>query len=506
MRKAPDRCLPGRGSRACLLFLLLYACSCAHLPAPTPSKHLGAEGSTGRCAAFFADLDDAVKSAGVRDAGAFRVQGYPYLRTSRFLAAFRHEIEGPAMFTAWVDRLQELDRRARQHEIQNLPSAGLDALPCGGSRAALMRRVQECGNALRETDFRDVRTRSRLRHRVRAPDEYIFLRRAGGLYPVTSLFVLRGVGAWQEKARRRYSPEPPNGSGRIRYGLRARDTGAPAPFALVGRARRDALGIPIYSARAKEALFRHYAPIWEVKTRGRADRIGTPVRESASGLRIETKNPTTYTRISFTRFGDEILTQLNYVIWLPARPKTYTLDMLGGFLDGLNYRVTLDAHGLPLLYETVHNCGCYHRLYPTARLLQRKDTGYAEPPLVLPSPDLDPASERMVVFMASRTHYVQHLYGLPRGKPRKGGTYRLKPYERLRSLPRPDGGSRSLFSQNSLVPGSERLERILLWPTGVLSPGAMRQWGRHAVAFVGKRHFDDPRLVERIFRRADKEH
>jgi hypothetical protein len=27
----------------------------------------------------------------------------------------------------------------------------------------------------------------------------------------------------------------------------------------------------------------------------------------------------------------------------------------------------------------------------------------------------------------------------------------------------------------------------------------MRQWGRHATAFVGRRHFDDPRLVERYF-------
>jgi hypothetical protein len=34
---------------------------------------------------------------------------------------------------------------------------------------------------------------------------------------------------------------------------------------------------------------------------------------------------------------------------------------------------------------------------------------------------------------------------------------------------------------------------------GIRSPGAMRQWGRHAVAFVGRRHFDDPRLIEALF-------
>jgi hypothetical protein len=49
------------------------------------------------------------------------------------------------------------------------------------------------------------------------------------------------------------------------------------------------------------------------------------------------------------------------------------------------------------------------------------------------------------------------------------------------------------------VPGSERGERWLFWPMGVPEPGAMRQWGRHATAFVGRRHFDDPWLLERYF-------
>jgi hypothetical protein len=31
----------------------------------------------------------------------------------------------------------------------------------------------------------------------------------------------------------------------------------------------------------------------------------------------------------------------------------------------------------------------------------------------------------------------------------------------------------------------------------------MRQWGRHATAFVGRRHFDDPDLLERYFELAD---
>ena len=45
-----------------------------------------------------------------------------------------------------------------------------------------------------------------------------------------------------------------------------------------------------------------------------------------------------------------------------------------------------------------------------------------------------------------------------------------------------------------LVAGTERGERWLFWPMGVPEPGAMRQWGTHAIAFVGRRHFDDPNL------------
>jgi hypothetical protein len=36
---------------------------------------------------------------------------------------------------------------------------------------------------------------------------------------------------------------------------------------------------------------------------------------------------------------------------------------------------------------------------------------------------------------------------------------------------------------------------------GIPSAGAMRQWGHHATAFVGRRHFDEPFLIERYFER-----
>ena len=77
--------------------------------------------------------------------------------------------------------------------------------------------------------------------------------------------------------------------------------------------------------------------------------------------------------------------------------------------------------------------------------------------------------------------------------------YALRPYDELRSLPRPEGGRASAFRPDGLIAGTERAERWLFWPMGIDSAGAMRQWGRHATAFVGRRHFDDADLLEKRF-------
>jgi len=214
---------------------------------------------------------------------------------------------------------------------------------------------------------------------------------------------------------------------------------------------------------------------------------------------VDTQQPAVYTLISFTRFGSEILTQLNYISWFSARPKQSVLDLYGGLLDGVNFRVTLDAAGVPLLYESMHNCGCYYKAYPTHRLQVRETIAYQEPPLILQAPEIDPGTQLITVAMESRTHYVQHLYTTDRRRPPHAVTYTLIDYGHLRSMARPDGGRSSMFDQYAIAHGSHRLERYLFWPMGVLSPGAMRQSGRHAVAFIGRRHFDDPHYLQEMF-------
>ena len=329
-------------------------------------------------------------------------------------------------------------------------------------------------------------------------DDYITLRRVLGIYPITRLFVSYGVSRWHGEARKSFSAEPPANWQTIRY-LPAEKIDMSPLSRIVEQTERDALGIPIYTPEKRQALFRLYAPVWEIQYQGNYDRIGAPFYTDSGLISVNTDQPVTYTLLSFTRFGKEIFTQLNYIIWFPSRPKEGAFDILGGMLDGLNYRVTLDNAGKPLVYETMHNCGCYYKAYPTDRLQVRAQIDYAEPPLILEAPAMNPSEDLMAVAMESRTHYVQHLYPLSRELKPAMSVYSLVDYGQLRSLPYLEDNRQSMFGQDSIAPGSKRLERFILWPTGVLSPGAMRQWGRHAVAFAGKRHFDDPFFMDQMF-------
>ncbi len=480
-----------------MLWTFLHA-GCAMWPEPTRSVHVGETGLMGSCADFFASLDGRAATADAVDSGYSRVKLHPYLRTDRFIASFRDEVEDNHAFAAWVDHMQALDQSARQFELANLSETDIAAMGTVDGRDALYRKVVECGNLLKNVDLLNAGKKGRRHVVVSVDDEYIPLRKVLGIYPITSLFVSRGVKKWHAEAREHFSIVPPTDWQPIRYVPALKpDTGI--AHRILQEVERDALGIPTYSAEDRNTLFQAYAPIWEIQTRGNADRIGSPAWNGNRRIDIDTDHPQTYTLLSFTRFDKTILTQLNYIIWFPSRPSDGVLDIYAGRLDGLNYRVTLDGDGEPILYETMHNCGCYYKAYPTSHLRVRETLDYKEAPLILKAPEMQPASERMVVGMEHRTHYVRTLYPVSRESQSGAGAYTLADYGDLKRLSHVDGKQKSMFDRYGLVPGSERLERFILWPTGVLSPGAMRQWGRHAVAFVGVRHFDDPFYLDKMF-------
>ncbi len=441
------------------------------------------------CERLFATVDALVARQGVGDPGGYRIPGFPYLRTNRFLAELRDAVRG-RRFEVWLGRLAGLDRQGRRFELANLPRAA--RVRFAGD---IGERLDTCRGRLVDRDLASPARRALLRRNARAPDEYSLWKRVVGIYPVTALFVSFRINMLQGELGKGHrgpvSALPVAGRLR-RWGLPAGrvDDGGRGPLPV------DDLGVPRPDGRRLEALFRRHAPVWEIDERDGDDRPGSPVWSSGR-VRVDVRRPALYRWVSATRYGEVSLLQLNYLVWFPRRPGD---DLYAGELDGVIWRVTLGPDGAVWLYDSIHACGCYHVVFPTPALphgLARR-RWFTEDLLIartLPARPVVP----LVLRIAAGTHYLVHV------DPAHGPLGPVSPlavddYDALRSLPYvpPERPRRGLFGPDGLVPGSERRERFVLWPMGVPSPGAMRIAGRHAVAFIGRRHFDDARLVEEV--------
>lgn len=489
-----------------LLAWLLTGCALRG-QAPVEEQSASARLQTA-CRAVFTAADQAVLAAGVMDSEAGRISGYPHLRVNRFLSSFRDEVAGVG-YGFWLRQLQGLANTGWGLEIKNLPEPAGQTLQRTvqgilASQATTIEALHSCSDTLLQSQLEAPGSQDGLTQQATVADNYETWERVVGLYPLTAWAFKIGIAQWHAKTRsafsqpldqlqvlgqlRRYEPSP---------GQELPDDTELSE--IIHNASKNPLKIPLPAATEQARLFRRFAPLFEIDVATNDDRLGSPELQADSPPRINTNTPTVFQHLSHTRLGDQILLQLNYTIWFPARPKSSVFDLLGGQVDGITWRVTLLADGRPWMFDAIHNCGCYHLFFPTqyARAIQA-ESGFAEsyfqpqPALVIKA-DMQP-----VLRIAATTHYIERVYFGPSPAPRLI-QYQVAAADRLRSLALPDGSSRSLFGQDGLVASTERSERYLFWPMGILAPGAMRQWGHHATAFVGRRHFDDARLFEKNY-------
>jgi hypothetical protein len=353
--------------------------------------------------------------------------------------------------------------------------------------------------------------------RAEVPDDYSLVKRTLGLYPLTAVPVALGWQRWEAKHL------PPFREPTAEVGfegtpvlylpeLEPAAASAEEVTAILERSRDNALGISEPEGEDLESLAASFAPAYLVDTVSPADRIGHPVWLEDGVPGVDTTRPVAFVRTAQAWFDGEPVLQLVHTIWFPARPKESPLDILGGRLDGFVWRVSLAPDGTPLVYDSMHPCGCYHLFFPApgverTPLPQDRPEDIRETATVpQPAPPVGPGA-RLVLRLAAGSHYLTGLTLLPEGaRGRHERSYHLvidegPPELALRSMPLPGGGRRSLYAQDAIVPGTERAERYILWPMGIASAGAMRQWGNHATAFAGRRHFDDPFLLDRAFDR-----
>lgn len=277
-------------------------------------------------------------------------------------------------------------------------------------------------------------------------------------------------------------------------------------------------------------------------------------------LDVDSSQPVVYFQLAYARYGSAVLPQIVYTIWFPERMATERTDLEAGRIDGLIWRVTLDPFGVPLLYDSVHPSGCCHQFFHTRRLMPRSapadrqigewafspigvpveqwlaDRGRpvvdggrqaegragsptvppasassSDPAAVDPGAALDPAAADdpaaevgpLALHVATHSHQLVGVGwpNAPWSEPQAlNPPYRLVPADELRTLARPGSTPRSVYDPDGRIIGSERVMRFVLWPAGISNAGAQRQYGRLATAFVGRRHFDDPDLLEARYR------
>ena len=199
------------------------------------------------------------------------------------------------------------------------------------------------------------------------------------------------------------------------------------------RARRA--GCCASPEQQREHLLAAHAPVLEVQTTGDYDRLGHPRLDARALPSVDISRPVLFGRVAWTRYGEQSLVQLVYTGWFPERPREGSFDILAGALDGMLWRVTLGPDGAPLVYDTIHPCGCYHMFFPTSRAQARTapdpDDEWAFVPAALGAL---PADARIRIRIATRTHYLVDVSADAAGSA-PATRYTLADENGLRALP-----------------------------------------------------------------------
>ncbi|HVT36561.1 MAG TPA: hypothetical protein VHE37_13315 [Nevskiaceae bacterium] len=400
-----------------------------------------------QCRARYAEVDARIDASGRRDAGYFRVPGFPYLRSDRLMASFGPELGNPDAFDDWTLQLRDNDAYSREVEFSNM---GLST----AERAQLLVDLRLCAVWLTNTELADAATLKKLQAAMQLP-------RAAAHASAHE------DAAWRRRVRDDFSAAP--------LDLVHDQLWLPAPLPdprevprSFDHALHDHLGRAGLLMGEWPVLAARYAPALSIETRGEFDRPGTP-RWQAGALSIDAQQPAVYYLPSYARVQGRMLVQISYFIWFAGRGAGDVRT------DGLIWRVTLDEDGEPVMADSVHTGGGDQLWFPLAGWLVRADArdGALVPQAQVP--------REHAVHLRSGAHAVTRL--LARADEAAAQRYTLHPYEDLLTLPLPGGGTRSLYDAQGRVAGSSDLYQ---WSWQTTSPRATR-------------YFDDPDLLESLF-------
>jgi hypothetical protein len=443
------------------------------------------------CTLVAAEFRSLVDSQKVGNASAPALRALPMFHSNRFLDLLAKEPATEMQTKQWFRRSAALGASIRSSENQNLKQ------PWPDSRLELINR---CAINFATLDDYGARRRQTLKRLPLISDHYdsfaqwlgfnwflrpIFKSRIKKLHEEEKSWFQQTV-SFDESVS--YRPQ------QINY---QEDNNLEGWFKQAYSA--NPLKVPQLTNTQLSSLFALHSPRFTIELEDDNDLIGQPVWRD-NEVTTNSDSPTVYTLPSFTRFGTSNLLQLNYVVWFSERKPTTLFDLFAGEIDSLIWRVTLDEQGRALLFDSIHSCGCYHKYFVVADDVAAKKPALSEEPANIFNLTNINSEAGVHIRLTANEHYVVGVNNdvLPSARP-----YLLADYGRLSNL-NDHGRSKSMFSPSGIIINSKRLERYTLWPTGIKSVGAMRQWGTHATGFVEQQHLDDATLLDRYFLRLNK--
>jgi hypothetical protein len=484
-----------RTVRTASLLVCLLLAGCTRWPGdPDASNRQPMLGEPARadCAALFADQRRLTTASA--DGQYQRLEGFAGLRSDRLLAALGRSAKTSEQRRLWLQQLAARDAEASAIEWANRPVTGRarghghGAQPSQSSQQPFQQsQLASCRAAQVQRLSEDDSAFQQAVDAAQVTDDYRGWARALGLYPLFKPFYQHAIRAWQTQAAQAQAPVES-----ARW-LTYQPFEAAQP--MLGILMHDALGLPQPTAQQRAALLAQHAPLLRIEQLSRADRLGSPGFAADGQRSFDPLVPQLYQQLGWSRLDGRWHLQLVYQLWFSQRPKAHGLDLYAGELDGLIWRVTLNDQGDAVLYDAIHPCGCWHAFFlPASSPWQFRQPAQQEARSARRLQNT--GQHAATLWLSGREHRL--LWVDERRSPYPAIEYLRSELDQLRQLPHPQG-RRSLYGPDGLVAGSERLERWLLWPSGVRSPGAMRQWGRHATAFVGRAQFDDPQLLDQYF-------
>lgn len=213
-------------------------------------------------------------------------------------------------------------------------------------------------------------------------------------------------------------------------------------------------------------LLHQYAPVFLVeKHHVASNRIGTVRIDSHSNISIDPDMATLYAEQRNFTTSKGNYTNLIYRVHFQEVPAGFSPFYLGaGKNVGLFVVVTLGPDKRPLLYTTVHTCGCYLAFIPTSYLPQQKypknwstqrQIVLGESlPTSLTFDDTKPDNRRIHISIRPDTHRVTDAWlAVTDSVPQLTATTRIQPLADLRQIPTEGQQTTSFFEKKGARSG-----------------------------------------------------